>query len=297
MTGKVVDRIKFTRDYILLSNYAGVSMNGRKLAIVSLQNQLIKIYEIDHKGRFNAKQIVGYSLYGDDYEEVSGKPLLGFRQRLMSYLYRNALEKENPQLSVRLLYNNWEIVENLCISRVQFLDDAHLLIKLTCPESLSVRSRAMSDSVLQNTAFFVELYEAVRDYNDYLRVVSATDPTSDHGISWQSTPSTDIYERQVWERNVQLLAASRPAQGDLYAAKRLLLSLPYSPQTYSESPYLDPSIFRFDERSVSSSERQRSAADFPVRFFSRRSDRVAFRLNSGSCPDTAPPSSNPYRVK
>jgi hypothetical protein len=154
-SGRVMDRIKFTRDYILLSNYAGVSMNGRKLAIVSLQNQLIKIYEIDHKGRFTAKQTVGHTLYGEDYGEVSGKPLLGLRQRLMSYLYRNALKKENPQFSVRLLYNNWEIIENLCISRVQFLDDMHLLIKLTCPESLSVRSRAMSDSVLQNTAFFV----------------------------------------------------------------------------------------------------------------------------------------------
>lgn len=143
------------------------------------------------------------------------------------------------------------------------------------------------------------MYEAFRDYNDYVRVVSSVDTSVDEGlgISWQTTPATDLYERQLWDRNFQLLAASRPHQGEVYAAKRLLMSLPYSQQSYSESPYVDSAIFRFDERSVSASERQRSASEFPVKFFSRRSNRVIFRLNSGTNPDAPSTSMNPYRVK
>lgn len=325
-SGKVMDRIKFSRDYILLSGYSGVCMNGRRLAIISLHNQLITIYKISEEGKFIEDGIIGHSLHLRNKEyikqtypgyENSPNALLGLKQRLFSFLYKRALLQINPVMSVRIVYTNWEILEHLCISRAQFLDENHLLIKLSSPESLSARSRAVADGMLQMTSFFIvysladtriksfhrstseELYEIIRDYNDFLRVVSSVDSTAEEGIglSWQTTPSNDLHERQLWDRNLQLLAATKPTQGDLYAAKRLILSLPYTPQSFSESPYVDPGIFRFDERSVSASERQRSASDFPVRFYSRHSDRVRFRLNSGACPETAPPTSNPYRVK
>jgi hypothetical protein len=321
-TGRITDRLKYSNDYILLSNHTGVAMNGRRLGILSLQKQSFRVYYIDDAGRFIPDGIIGAALYEDDVRHLrngneSTGLLLGIRQRLFSFLYRRALTLPNPTLAVRLVYNNWELLEGLCMSRVQFLDRNHVLIKLTCPESLSVRSRASSDNGLQSTAFYIvyslldtqiksfhrststELYEAVRDYHDFVRIISTVDETADDGvgINWQTCAANDVYERQLWERNVQLLAASKPSQGEIYAAKRLLTYLPIAPQTHSESPYLDSGIFRFDERSVSAADRQRSASDFPVRFFSRRSDRVRFKLNSGTCPETAPPSSNPYRVK
>lgn len=143
------------------------------------------------------------------------------------------------------------------------------------------------------------MYEAFRDFNDYIRVVCNVDTSAQEGlgISWQTTPATDMYDRQLWERNFLLLAASRPQLGKVYAAKRLLMAIPYSHQSYSESPYVDSAIFRFDERSVSASERQRSASEFPVKFFSRKSNRVVFRLNSGTNPASSPSLANPYRVK
>lgn len=75
------------------------------------------------------------------------------------------------------------------------------------------------------------------------------------GHCWQSSPATCIYERQQWERTAQLLAASKPTQGDIYAVKRILAGIPYAPQSHSDSPYLDFSLFRFDERCVSSLDR------------------------------------------
>ena len=66
LSGKVTDRIKFSQDYILLSNHAGVSMNGRNLAIVSLQHQLVRVYTITLDGKFILKGIIGHVLFPDE---------------------------------------------------------------------------------------------------------------------------------------------------------------------------------------------------------------------------------------
>lgn len=157
--GKATDKLEFTHDYILLSNHAGVGMNGRRLGILSLENQLIKIFEISDTGKFVECGIVGYKLDMEDQEcppVASGgtRPLLGLKQRLFGHLYQRAQAQAKPFIATRILYNNWDIIENLCISRFQFLDQDHLLLKLVCPEALSLRTRGVTDSGLQNTAFF-----------------------------------------------------------------------------------------------------------------------------------------------
>lgn len=329
--GRVVDRLKFSRDYILLSNHAGVSMCGRRLAIVSLQNQVIRVYQVEG-GRFVLVNILGHVLYTDEESSAfvppsedslaaegtqQSSPLLGIRQRLFAFLYRRAREQPRPAYAVRLIYANWQILESLCMARAQFLDSRHLLIRLCCPESLGSRTRTATDGGLQSTAFFIvydladtriksfhrstslELYELVRDYSDFVRIISQVDETAEEGIgpSWQTCPANDMWERQIWDRNVQLLAASKPTEGERYAAKRMLLTLPCPPQSSSESPYVDPSIFRFDDRSISANDRQRSASEYPVRFFSRWSDRFCFKLNSATVSQDAASQSLSYRSK
>jgi len=93
------------------------------------------------------------------------------------------------------------------------------------------------------------------------------------------------------------MAASRPGQDGYFSAKRLLALLPNAPQTESETPYLDTSLFRYDDKAMSAQERNRNASDFPVRFYSRRTDHLVFRLNSGPPPDPVGGWNNPYRVK
>lgn len=332
-TGRVTDRLKLSQDYVLLSMHAGIAMNGQRLAILSHHHQVIHLIKINQQGRFQNKDIIGHILYKVDREERERitrieafeeepaispdhpPPLLGIRQRLMAFLYRRALNQEEPVKAVRILYSNWILLESLCMCRVQFLDENHLLIKLCCPEAVGTRLRSHSDSGIQSTAFFIiyclqdtqikgfyrstspELYETVRDYNDYLRIRNQVDVVAERGLSWQTGPANDLFERQSWERSVQLLTAARPSQGEGYSAKRMLLNLPYPPQSASESPYVDPSLFRFDDRAISALDRQRNAPDHPVRFYSRRSDHLKFKLNSGLDPQTAPAGTNPYRVK
>ncbi len=111
--------------------------------------------------------------------------------------------------------------------------------------------------------------------------------SGDAGHSWVSSPATDDHERAAWERSVALVHALR-ADGDVsvaaVAAKRSLQLLPVAAQLHSESPLLDARLFRFDERSVSALEKPRAAADAPVRFFSRHTDRLSFALDTALPP-------------
>ncbi len=184
-TGIECDRITFPNDHILLANHGGVSMNGRRLAVLSLQHQVIRIFYITAKGRLVLDGVVGDSLHGDDEllvgarasgacpasstcpaggGEASPPPLVGLKQRLFAFLHQQAAmqpSSDSPpeggtrQAALRSLYFNWHTIEALCMVRFQFLDSTRLLIKLACPESLFPRSQSLSDEGLHQTAFFL----------------------------------------------------------------------------------------------------------------------------------------------
>ena len=52
----------------------------------------------------------------------------------------------------------------------------------------------------------------------------------------------------------------------LEATKRLLAQLPISAQSYSSSPYLDLSLFAYDDKWVSIMERPKQFAEYPIRY-------------------------------
>ena len=56
--------------------------------------------------------------------------------------------------------------------------------------------------------------------------------------------------------------------GHTEAVRRLLGQLPISAQSYSGSPYLDLSLFSYDDKWVSVMERPKTCGDHPIRCFS-----------------------------
>ena len=54
--------------------------------------------------------------------------------------------------------------------------------------------------------------------------------------------------------------------GHTEAVKRLLAQLPISAQSYSSSPYLDLSLFSYDDKWVSVMERPKACGDHPIRY-------------------------------
>ncbi|PPS19307.1 hypothetical protein GOBAR_AA01263 [Gossypium barbadense] len=64
--------------------------------------------------------------------------------------------------------------------------------------------------------------------------------------------------------------------------KKMLSSLPLNCQSMSPSPYFDQSLFRFDEKLISATDRPRQSTDHPIRFNSRRQgDILKFKIKTG----------------
>ncbi|XP_074584095.1 light-mediated development protein DET1-like isoform X2 [Curcuma longa] len=65
-------------------------------------------------------------------------------------------------------------------------------------------------------------------------------------------------------------------------AKKMLSTLPYTCQSQSPSPYFDLSLFRYDEKLISSTDRHRHSTDHPIKFISRRQPNVPkFKIKTG----------------
>lgn len=65
------------------------------------------------------------------------------------------------------------------------------------------------------------------------------------------------------------------------ATKRVLAQLPISAQSFSCSPYLDLSLFSYDDKLVSVMERPKACSEYPIRFFDRDSGILKFRIYPG----------------
>lgn len=72
--------------------------------------------------------------------------------------------------------------------------------------------------------------------------------------------------------------------GHTEAVRRLLGQLPISAQSYSGSPYLDLSLFSYDDKWVSVMERPKTCGDHPIRYANSASRFTANHLSAGDGP-------------
>lgn len=69
--------------------------------------------------------------------------------------------------------------------------------------------------------------------------------------------------------------------GHTEAVRRLLGQLPISAQSYSSSPYLDLSLFSYDDKWVSVMERPKTCGDHPIRY--AHFDKTTDICGGGDC--------------
>ncbi|KAF9373205.1 acid phosphatase det1 [Mortierella sp. AD011] len=147
---------------------------------------------------------------------------------------------------------------NLVMWRMQFLDESTLLIKFGKLDCVVGRQ---ADSTYQ-TAFFI-FYDIITT-----EILAVYDNASEEFLR--------LYE--AWADQFCATAyttAGKTAQ----AVKRSLCVLPYSPQSLSDSPYLDQALFSYDEKVISASDRQRPCQDFPIKFYLRGSGELRFKIH------------------
>lgn len=116
------------------------------------------------------------------------------------------------------------------------------------------------------------------------------------------TPNNNLYARVQHNRFKQTIVSARGG-GNVEATKRLLTQLPIPSQSYSNSPYLDFSVFSYDDKWVSMLERPKGGSneqdnsslryltkmkyllpacgEYPIRFFARDSGLLKFRICPG----------------
>lgn len=311
VNGRLCDRRIFKTDKIFLSHNQGLYLHQKTLAVLSVQHQLIHLFQIERdplldEDRFVDVRSIGRFCYEDDEFMISHvrqregrhRTVRPFREasinclkhRFLTFLYWNAVvDPDDPKSRLRKFYQNFEGFCKLRMWKMQLLDDSHLLIKYAHEDVITLRLTDLNSppsffvvynfsttevvAVYENTsAEFLDVFEKLCDYFRNTCHQSLAQLTC--------SPSNNIFARQVQQRYKQTMINARKG-GQAEAVKRLLAQLPISAQSYTCSPYLDLSLFSYDEKWLSVMERPKTCSDHPIRFFARDSGFFRFKIQAG----------------
>ena len=283
--GRLQDTRMFKCDKIFLAHNQGLYLYKDLLAVLSVQHQKIHIFQVTPKGNFIDVRVIGRYCYDDDHYVINRLPDMqnlrpyrdkcfnSLKHRLLVYLYRYA-SAENSVESVRRFYQYFNKFKDLRMWKMQLLDEEHLLIKYSSEDVVTLKT---SDPGSQLSFFAVynmitteikgvyensseELLQYFEDYNDHFRNALP------HQVAqFTCSTSSNIYSRYNQCRFKSTIINAKNG-GQKEAVKRLLAQLPISSQSFSSSPYLDLSLFSYDDKWVSVMERPKTCGDHPIRY-------------------------------
>ncbi|XP_042408418.1 light-mediated development protein DET1-like isoform X3 [Zingiber officinale] len=296
--GVVMDEKSFCNDYVNLVHNTGVFLYENLLCILSLRHQTIHILQVRDSGNlFDVRSIGPFCLEDDELFLNSNSQqvteansfISGIKQRLLSFIFRKAWNEEpDPSLRVQHLkkkfyYHFQDYLDLIMLKQVQFLDRQHLLLKFGStdggvrnsdhhPAFFAVYNMETTEIVAFYQNSSEELYSLFERFYDYFHAGSRE---SVHA-NFISSHSNNIHALE------QLQSMKSKASGFSQYVKKMLGTLPYTCQSQSPSPYFDLSLFRYDEKLISSTDRHRHSTDHPIKFISRRQPNVPkFKIKTG----------------
>lgn len=292
-TGRLCDTRHFRVDKIFLSHNQGLYLYRNTLAVLSIQQQTIHIYQVTPDGNFIDVRTIGRFCYEDDQLLIASVQNVGrhknqpdrpFREptinslkhRLMVHLYERACydcdEEESPTPLLKF-YQYFDQFLKLRMWKMQLLDETHLLIKYASEEVVTLKIHDPNSqpsffvvynmvttevvTVFENTS--EELLELFEHFCDLLRNASLHCEAQ-----FMCSASSNVHARQLQQRFKQTIINAKFG-GETEAVRRLLAQLPISAQSYSCSPYLDLALFSYDDKWVSALERPKACGDHPIR--------------------------------
>ncbi|KAM9640076.1 DET1 homolog isoform X2 [Harpia harpyja] len=260
-TGRLCDTRTFKCDKVILSHNQGLYLYKNILAILSVQQQTIHVFQVTPEGTFIDVRTIGRFCYEDDlltlsavYPEVQRDTQTGManpykepfinslKHRLLVYLWRRA-EQDGSAIAKRRFFQYFDQLRQLRMWKMQLLDENHLFIKYTSEDVVTLR---------------------VTDPSQVLRASSGC------SLLWGKCSS-----------RFKDTIVNAKYGGHTEAVRRLLGQLPISAQSYSGSPYLDLSLFSYDDKWVSVMERPKTCGDHPIRFYARDSGLLKFEIQAG----------------
>ncbi len=244
------------------------------------------------------------------YRPYREKTINLLKHRILAFLYRRAVALSKEQggdlYEVRRFYQYFDQFKALRMWKMQLLDEHHLLLKYAHEDVVTLRSHEPNSqisffvvynfattevlSVHENTS--EDLLANFEDFCDFFRNTNLNLDLEDFRYTqFTSSPSNNIYARLIQQRFKQTIVSAKNG-GVSEARRRVLAQLPISAQSYTSSPYLDLSLFSYDEKWVSVMERPKACGDHPVSFYGRESGQEKFRMFAGAGRSaTNPPSS------
>ncbi|KAK7891959.1 hypothetical protein WMY93_023922 [Mugilogobius chulae] len=291
-TGRLCDTRCFKCDKIILSHNQGLYLYRNILAVLSVQQQTIHVFQVTPEGTFLDVRTIGRFCYEDDlltlsavYTEAQAESQPGFprlytdktinslKHRLLVYLWKRA-EQDGSATAKRRFFQFFDQLRRLRMWKMQLLDEHHLFIKYTSEDVVTLRVTDPSQpsffvvynmvstevlAVFENTSD--QLLELFENFCDLFR--NAT--LHSQAVQFPCSASSNNYARQVQRRFKDTIVNAKYG-GHTEAVRRLLGQLPISAQSYSSSPYLDLSLFSYDDKWVSVMERPRTCGDHPIRY-------------------------------
>ncbi|XP_022160189.1 DET1 homolog isoform X2 [Myzus persicae] len=301
--GVVCQRIHFKADKISLSHNQGVYLFKDKLAILSVQHQIIHVYNL-FRSRFYLLRKIGRfcfdndlafissvhtDILAEDYKARNESFINGLKNKLMVFLYKKA-ERESEvagtQYPLRRFYQYYDQFISLRMWKMQLLDVDNMIIRYASEDVVTAKiqepSTQASYFMIYNmtTATVLNVYEntssdLLRGYEYFCDTFR--NPCLNPNGFMPCSPSNNIYSRDSHEKFKNTMLNARFG-GTMEANKRILGQLPIAAQSFSCSPYLDTSLYSYDEKWVSPMERPKVVGEYPIRFYSRESGTLSFYL-------------------
>ncbi|CAG9759628.1 unnamed protein product [Ceutorhynchus assimilis] len=297
--GKLCDTRQFKVDKIFLSHNQGLYLYKDTLAVLSVQHQIIHIFQI-LDGMFVDVRKIGRFCYEDDsylfnlvypseraFKDVCINSL---KHRLLAFLFKrakNISSQTRDPSELRKFFHYFDNFNSLKMWKMQLLDENHLLIKYASEEVVTLKQ---TDSNSSEPQFFVvyniidsrvvavyensstELVKLFEDFSDSFRNACLHSDTQ-----FTCNPSNNIYAKLHHSRYKHTIMIAKFG-GRAEAIRRILAHLPISAQSYTTSPYLDYSLFSYDDKWISVMERPKPCGEHPIRFNARESGYLKFRL-------------------
>uniref|UniRef100_A0A8C2UDL1 DET1 partner of COP1 E3 ubiquitin ligase n=3 Tax=Sauria TaxID=32561 RepID=A0A8C2UDL1_COTJA len=226
-TGRLCDTRTFKCDKVILSHNQGLYLYKNILAILSVQQQTIHVFQVTPEGTFIDVRTIGRFCYEDDlltlsavYPEVQRDTQTGManpykepfinslKHRLLVYLWRRA-EQDGSAIAKRRFFQYFDQLRQLRMWKMQLLDENHLFIKYTSEDVVTLRVTDPSQpsffvvynmvsteviAVFENTSN--ELLELFENFCDLFR--NAT--LHSEAVQFPCSASSNNFARQIQRR-------------------------------------------------------------------------------------------------
>ncbi|KAK7828683.1 light-mediated development protein det1 [Quercus suber] len=229
--GVILDEKVFHNDFVNLPHNMGVFLYDDLLAIVSLRYQTVHILQIRDSGN-----LVDYMAFPDKSK----------LHQLPQNHVQNGLHHSQPNLEESFLSGIKQRLLSFIFRRI-WNEEKDQTLRVQCLKK--------------------KFYFHFQDYVDLIIWKRVQCLKKKFYFHFQDYVDLIIWKVQFLDRH-HLLIKFGSVEGVF--VKKMLGSLPFSCQSQSPSPYFDQSLFRFDEKLISATDRHRPSTDHPIKFILRR---------------------------